>query len=133
MVFLDTSFIISLINKKDRNHKRAREVMNNINSNNYGNICISDYVFSECANVILKILNNLKTTEEICTKLKKDVVFFMNQDLFEETWNIFIKQKNNRLGFIDCSILAVMEKNSIKYLATFDKDFENIEGIKVLN
>jgi uncharacterized protein len=133
MVFLDTSFIISYFNKRDRNHVKSKEIMDKIISGDYGNICISDYVFSECASVLFRLSKNIKKTEILCNGLKEDLIFYIDKDLFEETFKIFIKQKNTSLSFVDCSIIALMKSNNIKYLATFDKDFDNIEGIKVLN
>lgn len=133
MVFLDTSFIISYLNKRDRNHLRSKDIMSKIISGDYGNVCISDYVFSECASVLFKLSRDIKKTEILCNTLKKDLIFYTDKDTFEETFKIFIKQKNTSFSFVDCSIIALMKNNNIKYLATFDKDFENIEGIKVLS
>ena len=133
MVFLDTSFIISYLNKRDRNHIKSKAIMSKIISGDYGNVCISDYVFSECASVLFKLSRDIKKTEILCNRLKEDLIFYTDKDIFEETFKIFIKQKNTALSFVDCSIIALMKNNNINYLATFDKDFEIIEGIKVLS
>jgi predicted nucleic acid-binding protein len=133
MVFLDTSFIISYLNKRDKNHMRAMELISKIVSGNYGNLCISDYVFSECASVLFKLSRDIKKTEILCNKLKRDLIFYMDKETFEETFNTFVKQKNTSFSFVDCSIITLMKINNIKYLATFDKDFHRVEGIRVLN
>ena len=59
--------------------------------------------------------------------------FYIDKDIFEETFEIFIEQKNTKLSFVDCSIITLMRKNNINYLATFDKDFNEIDGIKVVS
>ncbi|MBS3075290.1 type II toxin-antitoxin system VapC family toxin [Candidatus Pacearchaeota archaeon] len=133
MVFLDSSFIISYINKRDNNHNLALKIMAKILSGNYGRICLSDYVFSECATIFFKIFKDIKKTEIICRKLKEDMSFYIDKDIFEETFEIFIEQKNTKLSFVDCSIITLMRKNNINYLATFDKDFNEIDGIKVVS
>ena len=133
MVFLDTSFIISYLNKRDRNHIKSKNIISKIISGDYGNVCISDYVFSECATVLFKLFKDIKKTEILCNRLKEDLIFYIDKDTFEETFKIFTKQKNTSFSFVDCSIIALMKSNNIKYLATFDKDFEKIEGIKLLN
>jgi predicted nucleic acid-binding protein len=106
--------------------------MSKIISGDYGNVCISDYVFSECASVLFKLSRDIKKTEILCNTLKGDLIFYTDKDIFEETFKIFIKQKNTLFSFVDCSIITLMKSNNIKYLATFDKDFDKIEGIKVL-
>ncbi|MBS3079814.1 type II toxin-antitoxin system VapC family toxin [Candidatus Pacearchaeota archaeon] len=133
MVFLDTSFVISYLNKRDKNHIKSREVMNKIISGNYGNLCISDYVFSECASVLFRLSRNIKKTEILCNRLKEDLIFYTDKETFEETFKIFVKQKGTSFSFVDCSIITLMRINNIKYLATFDKDFDKIDEIKVLN
>src|SRR3989344_5083348 len=120
MVFLDSSFIISYINKRDNNHNLALKIMAKILSGNYGRIYLSDYVFSECATIFFKIFKDIKKTEIICRKLKEDMSFYIDKDIFE-------------LSFVDCSIITLMRKNNINYLATFDKDFNEIDGIKVVS
>jgi len=49
------------------------------------------------------------------------------------SWNIFKEQKNNKLSFTDCTNIAIMRINKIKNIATFDKDFKDIEGINVVS
>ena len=107
--------------------------MRKIISGNYGNLCISDYVFSECAIVLFKLSRDIRKTEILCNRLKEDLIFYTDKEIFEETFKIFVKQKNTSFSFVDCSIIALMKNNNIKYLASFDKDFEKIEEIKVLS
>ncbi|MGL6298334.1 MAG: hypothetical protein ACRC1M_04115 [Methanobacteriaceae archaeon] len=37
--------------------------------------------------------------------------------------------KYNRLGFFDCMYIEIMEDMKVTEIASFDKDFDNIEGI----
>lgn len=41
-----------------------------------------------------------------------------------------ILQQNRRLGVRDAMHLAVMHNHGVKIIATFDRDFENISGIR---
>lgn len=133
MIFLDASFIVSYYNTRDDNHEKAKEIMSNIANGLYGDAIISDYIFDESATIILYKLKDLSKTIKICKTLKELIGLNINEDIFEECWNIFINQKNNLFSFTDCSIIAAMRKNKIPYLATFDKEFEKINWIKVIN
>ena len=46
---------------------------------------------------------------------------------------IFKEQKVTILSFTDCSIIALMKKEKIRYTATFDGDFLKVENVEVVN
>lgn len=134
MIFLDTSFIISYYNEHDDNHSRALSLMNKIVSGNYGEFIISDYIFDEVATIAFIRLKNLSEVE----KIGNDIQFFTNiytieEKVFQDSWNIFVKQYDTKMSFTDCSIIALMRSQRVKYLATFDEDFDKVEGIEILN
>jgi len=132
MILLDASFIVAYYNEKDVHHNKAVEIMAII-INSYKNLIIYDYIFDEVINVLLRKID-LHSTIEIGNVLINSVeILNIGDNLFDESWEIFKNQKNTKLSFTDCSILAVMKKDHIKYIATFDKDFSNFEGIEVVD
>lgn len=40
---------------------------------------------------------------------------------------------NKKVQFFDCVFITIMKELGIKEIATFDKHFENIEGILTIN
>lgn len=130
-IFLDTSFIIAYYNSRDENHNKAETIMKKV-LNNKNEIIINDYIFDECANVLLIRLKNFGKVLEICGDLKKLKIINVNEFLFEESWEIFKKQNKTRLSFTDSTILSTMKNRKIKNLVTFDKDFEKILKINIL-
>jgi len=131
MIILDTSFIVAYYNNQDSQHKKALFLMDKISENTYGEVTITDYIFDECATVLFSKLKNLKQTIEICDKIKAVVTFKIDEKLFADSWNIFKSQKNTKLSFTDCSIVALMQERGIKHIATFDEDFKKVKGIKI--
>ncbi len=133
MILLDTSFIVSYYNIRDENHDKAIELMKEIESGKYGDICITDYIFDECITVILVRIKNLEKTVEIGSLLRKSTtVLRVENDIFEDSWDIFRSQKNTTLSFTDCTTLALMVKENIKNIATFDEDFSKIKKLNVI-
>jgi len=132
MIFLDTSFIVSYYNIGDENHNKALKVMEDLKKGLYGDVVISDYIFDESATIIYYKLKDLNKTIRICEILKKLIEYDVDRIIFEESWNIFANQKNSKFSFTDCSILALMAKNKIINLATFDKEFQKINWLKIL-
>ena len=132
MIFLDTSFIISYYNTRDQNHGKAKRVMENI-LNSEKKILINDYIFDECANVLLIKLKDFNNIIKICQDLKKLEIVNIDESLFDEAWDIFRKQRKTKLSFTDSTILSTMRGIGIKTLATFDNDFKKIPEISILN
>lgn len=131
MIFLDSSFIVAYYNENDEHHRKALEIMEDLKNEKYGETTIDDYIFNECATVLLARLKDLDKTVEICEKIKNIMIFRVDEDIFEAAWKIFKEQEETKFSFIDCSTLALMEARVIKNIATFDEDFRKIEGINV--
>ena len=131
MIILDASFIIAYKIENDVHHKKVVDIMTKITNGDYGNPIISDYIFDEIVNVILQKLG-LSSTKEIGELLINSVDIYHVGKLFEESWKIFKNQKNTNLSFTDCSILALMTKEKINYIATFDEGFSKLDDVKVI-
>ena len=133
MIFLDTSFIIAYYNDIDENHDRAMEISRVLEEEAYGDVFMSDYIFNECASVLFMRLKSISKSVNILEDIKKSVnLVFMNEFIFDNTLEIFRKQRNTKFSFTDCSILSIMEHAGVKNLVSFDRDFNKIEGINVV-
>lgn len=134
MIFIDTSVLVSFEVETDQNHESAVELMNNINEGKFGEAIISDYIFDEIVTITLNKSKSLQNAVLIGSSLKSSTrIHKIDKELFEKSWEIFKGQKNTKFSFTDCSILAIMEKERIENLATFDKEFKKIKKIKVVD
>ena len=50
----------------------------------------------------------------------------IEKDTFEIAWKKFVTFKDKPLSFTDCTTLALMEKNRIKHIISFDSGFDGI-------
>ena len=53
MIFIDTSLIVAFANEADEFHKRAVEIVREIDSGKYGTPVLTDYIFDETITTLL--------------------------------------------------------------------------------
>jgi|TARA_B100002003_G_C14082041_1_gene520524 predicted nucleic acid-binding protein len=132
MIFLDSSVIIAYYNEKDKHHNRAVKIIKTISSGKE-DIIINENIFNECVTVLFLRLRDLQKVITIGETLKKVPTLMNNTNLFNKTWETFKNQKDTKLSFTNCSIIATMIQERILSLATFDQDFSKIKDIKIIN
>ncbi len=133
MIFLDSSLLIAFKVANDVHHKEAELIMAQVAHGNYGRSFISDYVFDEVMTAIVVRGKNHKLAVDYGSELLESVeLVYVGPDYFREAWNIFSEQKKGDLSFTDTTILAVMKNHEISNLGTFDQDFQQIRGIKLI-
>jgi|SRR3989344_5584148 len=133
MIFLDSSLIVADKIENDQHHKEAAKTMNDIATGKYGNPLISDYIFDEILTVIFSRSKKLPIAIETGQEIRNSVeIRRITESDFEDAWQIFKNQKNTKLSFTDCTTLALMLKEGIRNIATFDQDFSKIKEINVV-
>jgi predicted nucleic acid-binding protein len=123
MIFLETSFLVGLFVEKDRYHKKALEIIENIEDNQ---VIISEMVIYETLTALRKKNQNNEKVAEVYNKLAEmnvyeDVIY--HEQALENTLI-------NTIGFFDNLIYAVMLNNDIEEIASFDSDFDIFDDIK---
>ena len=119
--FIDTSFIIGLINDKDQNYEKAQELAP-LYMRDY--LVTTDAVLLEIGNAlskefkfeaveIFKILRNSNKTE----------VVEISPNLFEKGLELYEKYADKSWGLVDCISFVVMRERGITDALTCDKHF----------
>ncbi|TFF89401.1 MAG: PIN domain-containing protein [Promethearchaeota archaeon] len=132
MIFLDTGFFFALKFKKDPNHSKAIKFLEEISEKKFGSQFTSDYIIDELMtltwirtknkNLISEIWEFFVPPTKIC-----NIIQISTDDLLEIYTRFYkLLDENKFLSFTDCSILFLMEKYNIKYLATFDSNFDGL-------
>lgn len=133
MIFLDTSFLVSYKIENDGCHQAAVKIAEEIISGKYGSLIISDYIFDETVTVIFSRSKSLSIGIHTGNELRDSIeIIRVDDSIFENAWDIFKGQKNTRFSFTDCTTLAVMARERIKNIASFDKDFRVVKEINVV-
>jgi len=125
-IFIDTGIFTGAANIRDKYHMRAKELLADILRGEYGSAYTSDFIFDEIVTLMLKRLKvkNFAVTlgEAILDSSTIEFVYVSLND-FANAWNLFKKMKKH-LSFTDCTSLVLMERLNIKYIASFDSDFD---------
>ncbi len=133
MIFLDSSFLVSVEVEADQNHERAIGIRDEIIKGKFGKAVISDYIFDETVTVTFGRTKDLKKTVLVGTGLRESAEMLkIDDENFEDAWSLFKKQKTTKFSFTDCSTIAVMKAKDIKNIATFDKDFAKVKNLNVI-
>ncbi|MDR3063509.1 MAG: PIN domain-containing protein [Methanobrevibacter sp.] len=127
MIFLDANFLVSFYIEDENDHKRALEIMES--SKNKKKI-ISKLIIGETINILftkLKVDKNI--VKEIYNSLNNNYTLVDDSYIFDSTIDKIMKSKK-RFPFFDYVYITLIEDLKIKEIATFDKDFNNLDNIK---
>ena len=134
-VFIDTGLFIAYINNRDEHHTKASGIIEDVMKNKYGVAFTSNMVFDEAMTFILYKTGDVKKAmgvkDLIMGNEDKAIPQFMNllfvdEDILEKGWDIFVKYADKKLSFTDCSTIELMKSRNIGHLASFDAGFDGI-------
>lgn len=123
MIFLDSSYLIALFIKSDKNNQRAKELKPYLSEKRV----INEIVLTETLNTFSKRFNvNTNNVFKLLNKTN-EIVFLEKEDYLDAM--DLCDYYNNAINFSDCIILSTMQKLRINKIASFDKDFDKINTI----
>ena len=129
-IFVDSSFLIALVNENDSLHEKSLEYIDLIEKND---CYISNLVINE---VITVIGNKIDLETAISAfDLINDIFHVINEyeiKDFNLTTMLIYEKHNTKLSFTDCSIIVDMHYHKIENLLSFDKEFKKAEGINLI-
>lgn len=126
MIFLDSSFLISLILDKTKQHEDAIKLLELIDKEHK---IINTIVLSETLNGIHRCEKRI-SLEEIYNILNEVAeVIYIKPEEYVEAINLS-REYNNAISYSDFIILNSMKNKKIKRIASFDEEFDKITDIE---
>lgn len=125
MIFLDSTFLIGLFSQNDQWHENAKKLYQKISQEEF---IITDHIISETITMISNksgVLAGFEVYNFLINNLK---IYPANRQLYNKCMDYHITY-NGKLSFVDCLSVAVMEKEKIYEIASFDSDFDKVTGI----
>ena len=120
-IFVDTLFIVALINKRDQYHQKALQL-----SEQYKNhpLITTDAVFLEFGNALSSNYKKeaAKLIEQFLASDEIDVIR-LTPELFDESLRLYKKHQDKSWGLVDCFSFVVMNQHKISQALTFDQHF----------
>ena len=129
-IFVDSSFLIALVNENDSLHEKSLEYIDLIEKND----C---YISNLVINEVITVIGNKIDLETALSAfdLINDIFHIINEyeikDFNSNTMLIYEKH-GTKLSFTDCSIIVDMHYHKIENLLSFDKEFKKAEGINLI-
>lgn len=102
MIFLDSSYLIALMLKQDRNYKKASDLKTTIFNER---IIINNTVLSEVLNSFNKY-NSLNLEHNVNNMFKFDIDYLTEDDYKKAL--TYYRYYNTAINFSDCTILVTM-------------------------
>jgi predicted nucleic acid-binding protein len=128
-IFLDTSYVIALVNKKDQYHERASEMARALGKQV---LVTTDAVLFEVGNALARNFKAeaIAVIEEF---LDSDEVRIVSVDthLFQKGFDLYKSYQDKAWGLVDCISFVVMQEHGITEALTTDSHFEQA-GFNVL-
>ncbi len=128
-IFLDTSFVVALINEKDQYHEEAEALSYKFENSP---LITTNAILLEIGNGLAK--DHRKEAVETISVLRgsKNVeVVQIGDRLLDDGLEIYRRCTDKKWGLVDCTSFVVMWENSVTEALTFDSDFEQA-GFMVL-
>lgn len=124
-VFVDASAYLSVLNKKDSNHKGALKISQEFFEGG-GEFVSSNIVIYEVYTVLsLRIDKRLVFEFKETLENSQTSIIYLNEEIEKIAWEIFERQTSKNVSFFDCTSFAVIKNLGIKSVFSFDRDFKS--------
>jgi len=121
-LFIDTLFVIALINQRDQYHQQATELADKYDG--YP-LTTTDAVLLEVGNALAR--NFKQATVDVIEQffVSDDVeIIRLDPQLFEQAFALYKAYQDKAWGLVDCISFVVMREAGITQALTFDRHFE---------
>jgi predicted nucleic acid-binding protein len=133
LIALDSSFLVAFKIQNDVHHEKANLLMKEIASEKFGKPFLTDYIFDETVTGIFVRSKKLELAVQYGRELLDSIeMFSVEMEAFRDAWKMFSEQGKSRLSFTDATTISVMRLYDVKWVATFDRDFKHVEGIRTI-
>lgn len=120
-VFVDTLFVVALINQRDEHHRRSLELSEEYEGHP---LLVTDAVLLEIGNGLARKFKReaVEIIEEFFGADEVELVR-LDAELFGEAFGLYKTHQDKAWGLIDCISFVVMRQHEVTGALTFDEDF----------
>ena len=120
-IFVDTGFIVALINEKDEYHDKAIELSIDFERKP---VIITDSVLLEIGNSLSRNHREFAVAaiEKFLTTEETEIVR-LDETLFNKAFELYKSHADKSWGLVDCISFVVMKENGITDALTCDKHY----------
>jgi predicted nucleic acid-binding protein len=120
-IFVDTLFVIALVNQRDDHHRKASELADLCEGQS---LITTDTVLMEIANALARNFKSqaIEIIEDFLASVEVMVVR-LDQKLFDRVFALYKQYQDKEWGLTDCVSFLVMREAGITDALTFDQHF----------
>lgn len=128
-IFVDTGYVIALINQRDQYHQQASELANRFEG--YP-LLVTDAILLEIGNALVRNYKKeaIELIEQFFDSDEVEVVRLTPQ-LFDQAFALYKMYEDKQWGLVDCISFAVMRAAGVSQALAFDRHFVQA-GFQVL-
>jgi predicted nucleic acid-binding protein len=119
--FIDTLFVVALINQRDQYHKRAAELSASYEGRRF---LTTDVVLLEIGNALARQYREqaVQVIEDFLSSEDVELVR-LTPEFFDQAFALYRTHEDKEWGLIDCVSFVVMRQAEIQDALTFDQHF----------
>ena len=120
-VFIDTLFVVALINQRDAFHQKASELADEYEGEP---LLTTDAVLLEIGNALARNFKQqaIEIIDDFLSSNDVEIVRLTPQ-LFEHAYSLYRQYRDKEWGLIDCVSFVVMHDAGVSDALTFDQHF----------
>lgn len=120
-VFVDTSYVLARVNRRDQYHGRAKALARLYVGREF---VVTDGVLLEIGNALARRFRSaaIQLIDEFLTSPQVEVVY-MTPDLFTSAWSLYRQMDDKQWSLVDCVSFVVMRDRGIETALTTDRHF----------
>jgi hypothetical protein len=129
-IFIDTSYFLALVNKRDKYHQAARAAAAQV----VPPFITSDAVLLELGNALARPPHRrlaMRALQQIWADAQIEIVT-LNRALLAEAITFYQARPDKAWGLTDCVSFVIMEQRGVREALTADKHFEQAGFIQLL-
>lgn len=123
-VFVDTGAWVALRYSRDQYHTRARSILRRLRKEGLG-LVTSEWVLGETVTLLKArgATDHALSLGEAIQGGRLGYLVESTPDRRRRTWDLFLRYRDLRVGWVDCTSFAVMEELGLRLFFGFDDDF----------
>ncbi|NJL65245.1 MAG: type II toxin-antitoxin system VapC family toxin [Methylacidiphilales bacterium] len=120
-IFVDTLFVVALINQRDQYYQLASELADSLETHP---LITTDAVLLEIGNALARNYKNeaVEIIEYFLTSDEMEVVR-LTPELFAKAFTLYKTHQDKAWGLVDCISFIVMKQAGVTQALTFDQHF----------
>jgi predicted nucleic acid-binding protein len=123
-VFVDTGAWVALRYGRDQHHGRARTLLRRLRADGIG-LVTTEWVMAEAV-TLLKARGAVEHALSLGDAIQAGRLGHVVESTAERrrrAWDLFVRYRDRRVGWVDCASFAVMEELGLHQYFGFDEDF----------